>query len=84
MQSKGFGKIAFSLAMSLYLACNDRKVFSKNISKFYRKHYYELFSESNDGLNTLLPEVLSEPEFYDDLVYKFKKRIGRNDFSFQF
>ena len=27
---------------------------------------------------------LSEPEFYGDLVYKFKKLIGKNDFSFQF
>ena len=26
----------------------------------------------------------SEPEFYGDLVYKFKKLIGSNDFSFQF
>ena len=25
-----------------------------------------------------------EPEFYGDLVYKFKKLIGRNGFSFQF
>ena len=33
---------------------------------------------------TLLREGLSGPEFYDDLVYKFKKLIGRNDFSFQF
>ena len=32
----------------------------------------------------LLHEGLSEPEFYDDLAYKFKKLIGRNDFSFQF
>ena len=31
-----------------------------------------------------LREGLSEPEFYGDLVYKFKKLIGRNDFSFQF
>ena len=29
-------------------------------------------------------EGLSEPEFYGDLVYKFKKLIGRKDFSFQF
>ena len=29
-------------------------------------------------------EGLSEPEFYGDLVYKFKKLIGSNDFSFQF
>ena len=32
----------------------------------------------------LLREGLSEPEFYGDLVYKFKKIIGRNDFTFQF
>ena len=36
------------------------------------------------GLKTLLSEGLSEPEFYGDLVYKFKKLIGINDFSFQF
>ena len=29
-------------------------------------------------------KCLSEPEFYGDLVYKYKKLIGRNDFSFQF
>ena len=28
--------------------------------------------------------IISEPEFYGDLVYKFKKLIGINDFSFQF
>ena len=32
----------------------------------------------------LLREGLSEPEFYGELVYKFKKLIGTNDFSFQF
>ena len=35
------------------------------------------------GLKTLLGEGLSEPEFYGDLVYKFKKLIGRKDFSFE-
>ena len=35
-------------------------------------------------LKTLWREGLLEPEFYGDLVYKFKKRIGKNDFSFQF
>ena len=30
----------------------------------------------NVGLKTLLSEGLSEPEFYGDLVYKFKKLIG--------
>ena len=39
----------------------------------------------NVGLTTLLHQGLSEPEFYGDLVYKFKKKIvGRADFSDQF
>ena len=53
------------------------------LNKFYRRHY-ELISKYNVGLKTLLSEGLSEPEFYGDLVYKFKKLIGINDFSFQF
>ena len=55
----------------------------KNFSKFYRRHY-ELISKFNVGLKTLLREGFSKQEFYVDLVYKFKKFIGRNDFSFQF
>ena len=53
----------------------------KTFSKFYRRHY-ELISKYNVGLKMLLSEGLSEPEFYGDLVYKFKKLIGRNDFFF--
>ena len=53
----------------------------KTVSKFYRRHY-ELISKFNVGLKTLLHEGLSEPEFYGDLVYKFKKLIVRNDFFF--
>ena len=55
----------------------------KTFSKFYRRHY-ELISKYKVGLKTLLGEGVSEPEFYIDLVYKFKKLIGRKDFSFQF
>ena len=55
----------------------------KTFSKFYRRHY-QLISKYDVGLKKLLGEGLSEPEFYGDLVYKFKKLIGRNDFSFQF
>ena len=50
---------------------------------FYRRHY-ELVSKFNVGLKTLLHQGLSEPEFYGDLVYKFKKIVGRVDFSDQF
>ena len=55
----------------------------KTFSKFYRRHY-ELVSKFNVGLKTLLHQGLSEPEFYGDLVYKFKKNVGRADFSDQF
>ena len=55
----------------------------KPIPKFYRR-YYELMSKYNIWLKTLLSQGLSKPDFYGDLVYKFKKRIGCNDFSFQF
>ena len=55
----------------------------KTFSKFYRRHY-ELVSKFNVGLKTLLHQGLSEPEFYGDLIYKFKKIVGRADFSDQF
>ena len=41
-------------------------------------------SKYNVGLKTLLLEGLSEPEYYGDLVYKFRKIIGKNDFPYQF
>ena len=45
------------------------------LAKFYRR-LYELVSTCifNVGLKTLLHQGLSEPEFYGDLVYKFKKK----------
>ena len=55
----------------------------KAFSKFYRRHY-ELISKFNVGLKSLLHQGLSEPEFYGDLVYKFKKIRGMTDFSNQF
>ena len=42
------------------------------------------FEQCGCGLKTLLHQGLSEPEFYGDLVYKFKKIVGRVDFSDQF
>ena len=41
-------------------------------------------SEYNVGLKTLLLKGLSEPEFYGDLVYKFRKIIGKNNFPYHF
>ena len=55
----------------------------KTFSKFYRRHY-ELVSKFNVGLKPLFHQGLSEPEFYGDLVYKFKKIEGKANFSDQF
>ena len=41
-------------------------------------------SKYNVGLKTLLLESLSEREFYGDLVYKFRKIIGKNYFPYHF
>ena len=53
------------------------------VSKFYRRHY-ELISKFNVGLKSVLHQGLSEPAFYGDLVYIFKKIRGMTDFSDQF
>ena len=55
----------------------------KAFSKFYWRHF-DIVSKYNVGLKTLLLQGLSEPEFYGDLVYKFRKIIGKNDFPYHF
>ena len=55
----------------------------KALSKFYRPPN-ELVSKFNVWLKSLLHQGLSEPEFYGDLVYKFKKIRGMTDLSEQF
>ena len=40
--------------------------------------------EYNIGLKTLLQQGISEPIFYGDLVYKFKRIVGKPNFSDQF
>ena len=44
----------------------------KAFSKFYRRHS-ALLEKYSVSLKTLLQQGISEPEFYGDLVYKFKK-----------
>ena len=52
-------------------------------SKCYRRHF-DLVSKYYVGLKTLFLQGLSEPEFYGDLVYKFRKIIGKYDFPYHF
>ena len=45
---------------------------NKAFSKFYRRHL-DILSKYNVVLKTLLLQGLSKPEFYGDLVYKFRQ-----------
>ena len=44
----------------------------------------ELIVKYNIGLKTLLQQGISEPILYGDLVYKFKRIVGKPNFSDQF
>ena len=54
---------------------NLRKAFSK----FYRRHS-ALVEKYNISLKTLLQQGISEPEFYGDLVYRFRKKLWKKNF----
>ena len=55
----------------------------KAFSKFYHRHT-ELIVKYNIGLKTLLQQGISEPIFYGDLVYIFKRIVEKPSFSDQF
>ena len=53
----------------------------KAFSKFYRMHF-ELIEKYHVSLKKkLMQQGICNPEFYGDLVYKFKKIIGNSNFS---
>ena len=52
----------------------------KVFSKFYHRHS-ELIVKYNIGVKTLLQKSISEPIFYGDLVYNFKRIVGKPNFS---
>ena len=55
----------------------------KAFSKFYRRHS-ALLEKYSVNLKTRLQHGISEPEFYGDLVYRFRKIVGKSNFSEQF
>ena len=55
----------------------------KAFSNFYRRHS-ALLEKYSVSLKTLLQQGISEPEFYGDLVYRFRKIVGKSNFSEQF
>ena len=52
----------------------------KAFSKFYRRHS-ALVEKYSVSLKTLLQQGISEPEFYDDLVHRLRKILGKSNFS---
>ena len=55
----------------------------KTLSKFYHR-YTELIVKYSIGLKTLLQQGILKLVFYGDLVYKFKRSVGKPNFSDQF
>ena len=55
----------------------------KAFSNFYRRHS-ALLEKYSVSLKTLLQQGISEPEFYGDLVYGFRKNVGKSNFSEKF
>ena len=52
----------------------------KAFSNCYRRHF-DLVSKYNVGLKSLLLQGLSGPEFYVDLVYRFRENNSYKGFS---
>ena len=48
----------------------------KAFSKFYRRHS-ALVEKYSVSLKTILQQGISEPEFYGDLVYRFRKKCEK-------
>ena len=55
----------------------------KTFSKFYRRHS-ALVEKYSVSLKILLQQGISEPKFYGDLMYRFRKIVGKANFSDQF
>ena len=55
-------------------------ILRKTFSQFYRRHN-ELVLKFKFGLKSLLQQGLSEPEFYDGLVYRLRTIASRTDIS---
>ena len=72
----------FSTAKLLIQGYRYHKI-RKAFSEFYHRHS-ELIVKYNIGLKTLLQQGISEPVFYGDLGYKFKRIVEKPYFSDQF
>ena len=69
----GNNKIRFSVKLGVGLCISS-----------YKTIYFRQKSKLDIGLKTHLQQGISEPIFYGDLVYKFKRIVGKPNFSDQF
>ena len=58
--------------------------FARRFRNFIYDRHSALLEKYNFGLKALLQQGISEPEFYGDLVYRFRKIVGKSNFSEQF
>ena len=63
--------------------CYQYNTLRKAFSEFYYRHS-EMIVKYNICLKIILQQGISEPVFYGDLVYKFKRIVGKPSFSGQF
>ena len=54
---------------------SNETIHKKEGGSYYVVSANKASSKFNVGLKTLLHQGLSEPEFYGDLVYKYKKKM---------
>ena len=66
-----------------YLNNRNLSLTAKLVSKFYRRQS-ELIVKYIISLKTLLQHGTPELIFYGDLVYKFKRSVGKPKFTDQF
>ena len=71
------------MAVMFFVTNYDGLKLRKAFSKFYRRHS-ALLEKYSVSLKTLLQQGISEPEFYGDLVYRFRNIVGKSNFSEQF
>ena len=74
------------MTLILVIRYRQQNFSNKNIniinSNSHGRHF-DIVYKYNVGLNIIL-QGLSEPEFYGDLLYKFRKIIGKNGFPYHF
>ena len=69
------------LTAKLLKQCYRYHKLRKAFSKFYRRHFELIGKNFHVSLKKLMQQGICNPEFYGDLVYKFKKIIGNPNFS---